>query len=90
MQLIVSVGFLLVDVCGASDQNENFRYVVWIQLTLQIMRIAGTITKSYSLVRNILFSVTIIDLMGNSGRVNVLIVQLTKESILGKETIKLV
>lgn len=54
------------------------------------MRIAGTITKNYSLVMNVLFSVTIIDLQGNSGRVNVLIVQLTKESILGKETIKLV
>lgn len=54
------------------------------------MRIAGTITKNCCLVMNVLFSVTIIDLQGNSGRVNVLIVQLTKESILGKERIKLV
>lgn len=78
MQLIVSFGFLLIDVCRASDHHENFHYIAWIQLTLQIRRIAETVTKNYYLVMNVPFSIAIRDLQGNSERV---IVRLTKEHI---------
>lgn len=56
------------------------------------MRIKETTTKNYCLMMNVLLSIAIRDLQGNGGRVNVLILRLTKDHIGegGREGLKLI